>query len=475
MKIKINNFGPIEEFTYDLKKDLIVTYGNNNIGKSYAMQIVYLLLKTFNRQAFLYNHEYYHYHTYFGKSISVNNLMSLVKSFLDSNEYSKDITEYVIKAAFESFSNTYLPEIINSFKNTFGNFDNTLEQKPIIKIKTEQCLLIIDLANNKIEGNLNKNKRIKPIKLSKSQTEYHKSRDGKDSFHIYVVSDISTPTNIVDEQIRKFYTDNISRPLRLNYSHVYFLPASRSGIYSGMNAFGSIIAELSKNRAFVTRKIELPGISEPISDYFIALSSKILAKENEELSEYYSEIEERILKGKITFDQKNNSLLYKPNNLRASFEMTEVSSMVSEISPVVAFLKFILSQKNVPRRRGQKSILFIEEPEAHLHPDNQVALIEIFAKLVKSNVKLIMSSHSNYVFNKLNNLVLGKKLDYHVYQPIVLEDNENGSVSRILPIDELGAEDENFMDTSLRLYDEREEIIEQLYMENEQNDSNDKN
>ena len=47
MKIKIVNFGPIKEFEFDLSKKLIVTYGDNNIGKSYAMQVVYLLLKAF--------------------------------------------------------------------------------------------------------------------------------------------------------------------------------------------------------------------------------------------------------------------------------------------------------------------------------------------------------------------------------------------------------------------------------------------
>ena len=45
MKIKIVNFGPIKEFEFDLSKKLIVTYGDNNIGKSYAMQVVYLLFK----------------------------------------------------------------------------------------------------------------------------------------------------------------------------------------------------------------------------------------------------------------------------------------------------------------------------------------------------------------------------------------------------------------------------------------------
>ena len=47
MKIKITDFGPIKEFEFDLSKKLIVTYGDNNIGKSYAMQVAYLLLKAF--------------------------------------------------------------------------------------------------------------------------------------------------------------------------------------------------------------------------------------------------------------------------------------------------------------------------------------------------------------------------------------------------------------------------------------------
>ena len=42
----ITDFGPIRNFEFDINKSLIVTYGENNIGKSYAMQIVYLLFKT---------------------------------------------------------------------------------------------------------------------------------------------------------------------------------------------------------------------------------------------------------------------------------------------------------------------------------------------------------------------------------------------------------------------------------------------
>ena len=43
MKVRIDNWGPIEHCEYDLDKDMIVVYGDNNIGKSYAMQLIYLV------------------------------------------------------------------------------------------------------------------------------------------------------------------------------------------------------------------------------------------------------------------------------------------------------------------------------------------------------------------------------------------------------------------------------------------------
>jgi len=47
MKIEIHNFGPIHHFQCDLDKDLHLILGGNNIGKSYAITVVYLLVKSF--------------------------------------------------------------------------------------------------------------------------------------------------------------------------------------------------------------------------------------------------------------------------------------------------------------------------------------------------------------------------------------------------------------------------------------------
>lgn len=463
MRIIITNFGPIKEFVYDLDKEMIVTYGNNNIGKSYAMQIVYLLLKAFNGEIYVAQRMFSRIYLY-SRTSDVpkhkENVKNMVYQFIESEEQIKDITTYISREVDELISASFMPEFMNSCKNTFGNLEKTLQNNPKIVIKCEEYEFLLDLKESKIFTTIEKEK--KPVRLKRSLSDFHKSRNSKNHLDIYVVSDVEKPTELIFEEVQRMFVRYV-RIISGGYENVYFLPASRSGIYAGMNAFGSIVAELSKNRAYFTKKIEFPGISEPISDYFISLSS-IKVRTNENLKELYSEIEDSILKGKVTFDRNKNALMYRPNNVDALYEMTEVSSMVSEVSPIVAFLKYIVPMK-YRGSRVTKSILFIEEPEAHLHPNNQIALVEIFAKLIGKNVKLVMSSHSNYVFNKLNNLVLAKKLNYLEYDPIILEETLNGSISKHIEIDELGAVDENFVDVSEKLYNEREEIIEKINME----------
>lgn len=460
MKVTIEKFGPVKKFEYDLDKDMIVTYGNNNIGKSYAMQIVYLLLKTFIDNVHMLPRAYRPMYLY-SRAIDIplidENIGNLVQSFMDSDEDTKDITQDIVKEVYSLLSASYMPEFMNSCKNTFGNLEKTLENNPEIKIQYNEYESVLNLKESKMTGTIN----FKPVRLKKTVSDFHKSRNSKEHLDIYVVDNTEKPVELILEKIEKEFSRYVQF-ISGHFGSVYFLPASRSGIYAGMNAFGSIVAELSKNRAYFTKKIEFPGISEPISDYFIALSN-IKVRSNESLKKYYSDIEDEILKGKVTFDKTRNALMYKPDNVEALYEMTEVSSMVSEISPIVAFMKYIIPTGY--RRKSAKSILFIEEPEAHLHPYNQIALIDIFSKLIGENVKLIMSSHSNYVFNKLNNLVLDQKLDYHLYDPIVLKETQEGSISKHISVDDLGAEDENFLDVSEALYNEREEIIEKMNME----------
>ena len=51
MQIEIKRFGPVSSFVCNLERDLTLIYGNNNIGKSYSMQIIYLLLNALQNPA----------------------------------------------------------------------------------------------------------------------------------------------------------------------------------------------------------------------------------------------------------------------------------------------------------------------------------------------------------------------------------------------------------------------------------------
>ena len=77
------------------------------------------------------------------------------------------------------------------------------------------------------------------------------------------------------------------------------------------------------------------------------------------------------------------------------------SSMVSELAPVVLYLRHVV-------RPGD--VLIIKEPESHLHPAMQVAFIRQLAAVVCSGVRVILTTHSEWVLEELANLVLLSEL-----------------------------------------------------------------
>jgi predicted ATP-dependent endonuclease of OLD family len=462
--VEISNFGPIKRFDFDLTKNLIVTYGKNNIGKSYAMQIVYLLLKNFNNAIFkpIYFFDYIEYSD--KKQIQETEQISSIRDeILKSGEKEIDISEFIKNLIIRRIQSLLGKNIENSFVNTFGDL-TFLKNKNNSKIPS----IVIEFSTIKIEIQISEKVIIKDFELG---LEIHgkKSQSGRaiktigNKVFLYANNNSEQFTEavskIVEKKFREFFT-----AVRDNIPEVYYLPASRSGIYIGLSSFSPIMAELSKSRALLTKKIELPGISETISDYYLKLTEinpKVV--KNDDISLLANDIERDILKGEITFDNTKKTLLYKPLNTDLKLEMNAVSSMVSEISPIVAFFKYILNRTSAKGRYVNSDInpiIFIEEPEAHLHPEIQVKLIEIFNKLVERGVRLVITSHSNYIFNKLNNLVLAKKLNVSKYSPIILTHERNGSISKTLDIDEFGVNDENFTDISEELFNERENIIE---------------
>jgi predicted ATPase len=108
------------------------------------------------------------------------------------------------------------------------------------------------------------------------------------------------------------------------------------------------------------------------------------------------EIEEKILKGSVSVDE-NGNIFYQFQNTKISIQ--EAASTIKSLSSLVLFLKYNASKW---------SVLFFDEPEINLHPDNQRILARIISKMVNYGIKVFVSTHSDYIIRELNNLILLK-------------------------------------------------------------------
>ncbi|UTG74896.1 AAA family ATPase [Neisseria subflava] len=51
-------------------------------------------------------------------------------------------------------------------------------------------------------------------------------------------------------------------------------------------------------------------------------------------------------------------------------------------------------------------LLIIDEPELNLHPDNQRKMAGLLASLVNSGIKILITTHSDYLIRELNNRIM---------------------------------------------------------------------
>ncbi len=277
---------------------------------------------------------------------------------------------------------------------------------------------------------------------------------------IIYIEKLPLQENYIKEALNYITFDSINEVLKKikeQYNNIYFLPASRSGLYTAMNTFSSLFVELSQQRQFISKTISLPDISEPVSDYFLNIS-KINNENENNLADIVNKFENKILKGRVKYDTRTKKLKFLQENIDLSLDLKETSSMIAELTPIVAHLKFIIDKT---------SILFIEEPETCLHPEIQVEIMKIFAEIATNfNIKLILTSHSNYMFNQLNNLILDKQIDSKITKSSHLVMTKTGSIdNQDMNVTDDGIADNNFANTSKKLYNERMNIYEKLNVE----------
>ena len=198
----------------------------------------------------------------------------------------------------------------------------------------------------------------------------------------------------------------------------FYLPADRTGL---MNAHSTVVSALiqSATMAGIRQADPLPLLSGVRGDFLeqlVEMASKRqrrLRRGREHLRRVGKRIEDGILSGAVKVGGLPGlaypHFTYHPGGWKAGLPLANASSMVSELAPVVLYLRHVV----VPN-----DLLIIDEPESHLHPAMQVAFTQQIAEMVQAGVRVIVTTHSEWVLEELGN-VLGRAEQVDRNQPRV--------------------------------------------------------
>ena len=114
--------------------------------------------------------------------------------------------------------------------------------------------------------------------------------------------------------------------------------------------------------------------------------------------------------------------MYRPTGWKEMLPLMNASSMVSELAPIVLYLQHIV-------RAGD--LLIIEEPESHLHPVMQATFAKVLAELVREGLRIIVTTHSDWLLDQIGNLVklsgLPEADRHRITDGVALEEHEVGA------------------------------------------------
>ena len=144
-----------------------------------------------------------------------------------------------------------------------------------------------------------------------------------------------------------------------------------------------------------------PSISGVLGDYLeqLVLLAGASRWEKGIYAELARHLEDDLLRGVIKLEQKEidyPSFVFRPHGWERDLPLINSSSMVSELLPIVLYLRHVV-------RPGD--LLIVEEPEAHLHPKMQAMLIRQLVAAVQSGVRILITTHSEWILEELANLL----------------------------------------------------------------------
>lgn len=196
------------------------------------------------------------------------------------------------------------------------------------------------------------------------------------------------PKGTADHMVESF----VARLVLEKFPNVVAFPAERKAL--------AVLSSLLSEEA--SRSLSLPLDSFVARIRFAAALSR-LPEEREALAGVVTLLEDRILAGRVAFESgaSASNLAYVPHQGPA-LKLQAASSLVRALSGLDVYLKFLAEPGD---------LIVIDEPEMNAHPEAQLMIAELLGVLVNRGINVLITTHSPYFVDHINNLVEAAQLD----------------------------------------------------------------
>ena len=367
-RFHVEKLGCIESGDFEVKP-LTLLCGPNNTGKTWAMYALYgFLSDTFSSPPLLPGID----------RVLVEVAEKGVYSW-DFGAWLETNTDELLKIINERMRRS-LPEIFNSSESIFV--------KSCFDWKIDRDVFIRSGINHGLDLQLKLGSKSYSLTLLKPA--------GESKLHITLLAEEMPDLTLYLSSVLLNHLMG-----KENGWRVFLLPAERNGLHL-------FYKELAHNRTARSHPtIANLGIliiasrafqyAKPIADYIDWLNTvpELLKLKFGQYQGLAKEVE-AIVGGGYSVDAEGN-VSFKPENSEAKLDFHLSSSTVKSLFGLWFFLA---------HQANPGDTLMIDEPELNLHPANQRALARVLVRLVNKGLRVVVSTHSDYIVREINNLIM---------------------------------------------------------------------
>lgn len=382
MKLKIENLGIIKSAEIDLDKKFTIFCGRNSTGKTYASYVLHAFLED-------------------GNVYTLSCVDSIVDQIVAEGKFP------ITKGFVEEWLDANCNAVVSQTGSIFGISDVTKD-----KLFSKFCLSVI-YTDQDFEIAV---QTPFSIQLTEGNSFWKISKNQNSDV---VVVETNVDPSFLKNQGSFRASMLVSYILRAfafcKMSGVRMLTVERNSIYT-------FKTELSLSRNELIDHIQQTGKSEinvidiinkssrryPLavrSSLKIANDLENVQKSQSTFASVADQIENDLLLGEVSMT-KNGDVEFHPQGMASSrrlpFHLS--SSIVKTMASFVIYLRHIAKEGDT---------LIIDEPEMNFHPDVQILLARIFAILTAKGLRVVISTHSDYIIREINNLIMAGTVIKH--------------------------------------------------------------